>query len=84
MTKAMDRFLADQGAFSGNGGGAAPGWLKEMRASGLAHFAERGFPTTKQEEWRFTSVQAITDTAFALPKSPRADAPPNKCQPLCF
>jgi len=78
MTKAMDRFLADHGSFSGNGGGAAPGWLKEMRAGALARFSEHGFPTTRQEEWRFTSVQAIADTAFTLPKSPRADAPSAK------
>lgn len=78
MTKAMDRFVADHGAFAGNGGAAAPGWLKEMRAGALARFSAQGFPTTKQEAWRFTSVQAIADTAFMLPRSPRADAPSAK------
>src|SRR5207244_660355 len=34
-----------------------------------ARFAELGFPTTKQEEWRFTSVAPIVDTPFSHPAS---------------
>jgi Fe-S cluster assembly protein SufD len=75
MTKAVERFLADHMAFAANGGGSAPAWVQELRAGALAHFTALGLPTTRQEEWRFTSVQAIADTAFTLPRSPRADAP---------
>ena len=75
MTKAADRFFADHVAFAGNGAGGSPAWVKDLRSNALGRFRALGFPTTKQEEWRFTSVQAIADTAFALPVSPRADAP---------
>ena len=78
MTKALQRFLADHETFAGNGGGAAPSWLKDLRAGALARFRTLGLPTTKQEEWRLTSLQELAGTAFALPVSPRAVAPSAK------
>jgi Fe-S cluster assembly protein SufD len=59
-----DRFVADFKAFAGNGAGGAPAWLKDIRAGAIARFAELGFPTMKQEEWRFTSVAPIAETPF--------------------
>jgi len=61
----VDRYLAAFKAFAGNGAGRAPSWLKEIREGAIARFAELGFPTTKQEEWRFTSVAPIVDTPFS-------------------
>jgi Fe-S cluster assembly protein SufD len=78
MTKALDRFVADHAAFVGNGGGGAPGWLGALRADAMARVRAAGLPTTKQEEWRFTSLQELAETAFALPASPRAVAPSAK------
>ncbi|HEV2750757.1 MAG TPA: Fe-S cluster assembly protein SufD [Gemmatimonadales bacterium] len=66
MTAIADRYLAEFKAFSGNGAGSAPAWLKEIRQNAIARFVELGFPTTKQEEWRFTSVAPIAETPFAL------------------
>jgi len=34
-------------------------WVQELRAKGFARFSELGFPTTHQEEWRFTNVNAV-------------------------
>jgi Fe-S cluster assembly protein SufD len=39
----------------------SPAWLNSLRRSGNAHFAELGFPTTEDEEWRFTNVRAIAE-----------------------
>jgi Fe-S cluster assembly protein SufD len=61
-----DRYLAQYRAFSGNGASHAPPWLRDMRSAAIEHFAELGFPTTKQEEWRFTSVAPIAEAQFAL------------------
>ena len=76
--KALERFLADHAAFAANGGGASPEWVREVRERGARRLTELGLPTTKQEDWRFTSVQAIADSMFVLPSSPRAEAPPAK------
>ena len=59
-------YLADYQAFTANGGAAAPEWLKDLRAAAIARFAGLGFPTTREEEWRFTSVASIVETRFAF------------------
>ena len=69
MTAAVDareRYVDLFKAFAGNGAAGSPAWLRELRRQAIARFAELGFPSTKQEEWRFTSVAPIVDTAFAL------------------
>ncbi|HXW05173.1 MAG TPA: Fe-S cluster assembly protein SufD [Vicinamibacterales bacterium] len=41
-----------------------PRWLEDLRARGAERFATLGFPTTRDEEWRFTSVAPIAATEF--------------------
>jgi Fe-S cluster assembly protein SufD len=43
-----------------------PAWLSERRESGLEEFRKAGFPTTRQEAWRFTNVQPVVRTPFRL------------------
>ena len=43
-----------------------PTWLRSLREGAFAHFCEIGFPTTKDEEWRFTNLSAISQTQFQL------------------
>ncbi|HET7791606.1 MAG TPA: Fe-S cluster assembly protein SufD [Gemmatimonadales bacterium] len=64
----VDRYQDAYRAFTRNGGAAAAPWLAELREQALARFSEVGFPTTRQEEWRFTSVQPIAEGAFTLSK----------------
>ena len=59
-------YLADYQTFAANGGAAAPAWLKQLREAAIARFARVGFPSTREEEWRFTSVAAIAETRFTL------------------
>ena len=63
---AVERLVEAYRAFAANGASGAPAWLKELRDRGIARFGELGFPTTKQEAWRFTSVAPLTETAFDL------------------
>src|SRR5215813_2053943 len=41
-----------------------PAWLFPLRKAGLARFAERGFPTINDEDWRFTNVSPIAKLPF--------------------
>ncbi len=41
-------------------------WLNELRKAGLARFEAVGFPTTEQEEWRFTNVAPISKIPFEI------------------
>jgi Fe-S cluster assembly protein SufD len=43
-----------------------PADLARTREAALSRFLELGFPTTRDEEWRFTSVAPIAERAFAL------------------
>jgi Fe-S cluster assembly protein SufD len=62
-------FVGAYKAFAANGASGAPPWLKEMRERAIARFAEVGFPTTRLEQWRFTNVQPISETAFELQRA---------------
>ncbi|MFN8668597.1 MAG: Fe-S cluster assembly protein SufD [Gemmatimonadaceae bacterium] len=42
-----------------------PAWLAPLRERALAAFEQYGFPTTKNEDWHFTSPAAITESSFA-------------------
>src|ERR1035437_533165 len=44
---------------------AAPACLQPLRDAAFARFAELGFATTHNEEWRFTNVAPIARTTFA-------------------
>ena len=44
----------------------AAAWLMELRQAGFARFAELGFPTTHDEEWRFTNVAPIARAEFSV------------------
>lgn len=54
--------------FSANGGGS-PAWLADRRRTGMKRFADVGFPTSKDEEWRFTPLGPIARGEFK-PASP--------------
>ena len=43
-----------------------PPWLRDLRDRAFARFCEVGFPTTKDEDWRFTNLSSIAHTQFKL------------------
>ena len=56
-------------AFSANGGGEGPAWLPALRAQAFERFAALGFPTTRDEDWHFTSVTPIAERTFKAVKA---------------
>ncbi|MEY2428620.1 MAG: Fe-S cluster assembly protein SufD [Verrucomicrobiota bacterium] len=45
-------------------GDKQPSWLFPLRKAGMARFAELGFPTLRDEDWRFTNVAPIAKLPF--------------------
>src|ERR1700758_1732311 len=43
-----------------------PQWLHELRETAFARFCAVGFPTTREEDWRFTNVASLARTPFKL------------------
>jgi Fe-S cluster assembly protein SufD len=56
-------YLADLSAL-GDARRSGPRWLRELRAGAEARFAERPFPTTHDEDWKYTSVAPILRVPF--------------------
>lgn len=48
-----------------------PPWLRPFRRAGMTRFAELGFPTLRDEDWRFTNILPLTK----LPFRPLLDCP---------
>src|ERR671910_509804 len=53
-----------------------PAWFARLRESAMDRFEQLGFPSVKEEEWKYTNVAPISKLNFkpALPSSD-ADAP---------
>ncbi|MPZ75750.1 MAG: Fe-S cluster assembly protein SufD [Deltaproteobacteria bacterium] len=62
-SQSKERFLSAFERFQ-KGFAASPDWLRDLRRAGIACFDELGFPTTRDEEWRFTNVEPIVSTSF--------------------
>ena len=52
--------------FSAMEAATQPKWLLPVRKAGLASFADQGFPTLHDEDWRFTNVAPIAQLNFHL------------------
>ncbi|MDZ7305463.1 MAG: Fe-S cluster assembly protein SufD [candidate division KSB1 bacterium] len=51
-----------------NGGAALP--FHQIRREAMAHFAELGFPTMRQEEWKYTNIAPLFEHTFHLITEP--------------
>jgi len=59
-------YLASFTEFVKTAAGSDIAWLRKLREDAFDRFSEVGFPTTHDEDWRFTNLSAITRTDFAL------------------
>jgi Fe-S cluster assembly protein SufD len=66
----LDQFKA---LFESEARRAKPGWLLPLREAGLARFAELGFPTLQQEDWRFTNLASLAKLPFKPIMAPAPD-----------
>jgi Fe-S cluster assembly protein SufD len=67
MTRTLDRYAAEYENARRTKPQRDPAWLARTRDDAMARFLSLGFPTTRDEEWRFTSVAPIAESAFVLP-----------------
>jgi Fe-S cluster assembly protein SufD len=62
-----DVFLTQVDRLLGTAGSDGPAFLLAVRQTARVRLAERGLPTSRDENWRFTNVSPIAKTAFARP-----------------
>ena len=74
MVSSIDRFRSQFLELRAAQATDEPGWLALVRKNALERFLDKGFPTTRDEEWRFTNVAPLTAGSFTLSMLPSADA----------
>ncbi len=57
-------YLSNFEAFEKNLNGEAGGWFHDVRRDALRRFDELGFPTTRNEEWKYTNITPIAKENF--------------------
>ncbi|HVE66734.1 MAG TPA: Fe-S cluster assembly protein SufD [Thermoanaerobaculia bacterium] len=73
---ALERSVLD--AFRESRSPRDPEWLSNVRRAGLDRFREAGFPTARDEAWKYTNVAPILKVPFA----PAAEAGPRRLPDL--
>src|SRR5262245_24033772 len=63
----QDLFINEAERLAGERRATDAAWLTAAREQAVQRFRELGLPTTRDEEWRFTSVAPIAETRFAVP-----------------
>jgi Fe-S cluster assembly protein SufD len=70
-----DVFRASFDRFAAGLAADEPVWLRSIRTAAIARFAERGFPTKKDEAWRHTNVAPIARTVFRAAEESAVQGP---------
>jgi len=68
-TPELQSYLESFTRFEKSAIGRDLGWLRKLRQEGFARFSQLGFPTTHDEDWRFTNIAPISRNAFQLAES---------------
>ena len=68
-SQALQNYAETFGRIVKSGGQQEPSWLQSLRQDGFERFSEAGFPTTRDEDWRFTNIYAIAQTNFHLSRN---------------
>jgi hypothetical protein len=80
-TQQLENYLESFSEFEKFVAGHAVPWLRKLRRHAFARFCEVGFPTTHDEDWRFTNVSAISQTPFQLARTGRARPSQQELEP---
>lgn len=67
---AIERYSADFARVEASLPGSEIAWLQDARRDALAGFAERGMPTTREEDWKYTDVAVLEKRSLVAPPAP--------------
>ena len=81
MTQA---YLQEFGVRSGTATVDGPEWLDALRRAAIERFALTGFPTSRDEEWRFTPIAPITKAAWRRSNGSAHDVTREDLAPFVF
>jgi len=70
QTRQLEHYLGSFAEFSKRAVGHSLPWLRTLRENALERFCQVGFPTTRDEDWRFTNISAIAEMPFRFSSEP--------------
>lgn len=76
VAPATDHYRAQFDALEAQGALGRPAWLRERRRAALDRFVRAGFPTTRDEDWRYTNVAPVAAAPFRVVADGAPAAPP--------
>jgi len=59
-----ERFVDDYRRWVAPHANTVPGWLGPLRDAAISRLAARGFPTPREEDWKYTNVARLVSRAF--------------------
>src|SRR5205807_320758 len=80
-TEQLETYLESFTEFQKRAAGHDLPWLRRLRQDAFARFCEVGFPTTHDEDWRFTNVSVIAQMPFQLARNGRARLSQQELEP---
>jgi Fe-S cluster assembly protein SufD len=78
------RWHDDWAAFHKDDAVAVPRWARKLRDRAMARFAELGVPTTRNEDWHFTSPAPIAEAEFSALRTASGAVRPDELAPFRF
>jgi len=82
MTSAAESYVAAFDELTSDS--STPSWVQSMRRAAFERFGSLGFPTTKNEDWHYTSVSPISDQEFVLLAAKSGDVRRDELAPFQF
>ena len=62
----LNRYKTDFQKFETNLNGQSNSIIHKIRKTAMVQFLDAGFPTTKNEDWKYTNIESIANTNFNL------------------
>ena len=79
-----DTFVQEFEARAGTATADGPEWLEPVRRSAMERFARSGFPTAREEEWRFTPIGPIAQGSWRPATGVAGELGPEQLAPFNF
>ena len=79
-----EAYMQEFGARNGTATADGPEWLEPLRRGAIERFAATGFPTARDEEWRFTPIAPIAQGSWRQPAGPSRTATPHDLSAFTF
>lgn len=81
VTQVRDRYLESFARFEKRVAQGSQAWLHPVRQAAISRFAEIGFPSVRDEDWRFTNLAPLVQTSFTLASEAHVELTPQEIAP---